>query len=90
MGGGTCWEYANGRKIYVFEKKKNHSQGVVCPCHGAIYMYMTIIFIFSENAWPIKAKLYVEHRLEERMEVHKDGQGHMAKMAAMAINSKNL
>ena len=28
--------------------------GVLCPCPGAIYMYMTIIF--SETAWPIKAK----------------------------------
>ena len=31
------------------------AQGVVCPCPGAIYMYMTKIF--KQNAWPIKAKL---------------------------------
>ena len=41
----------NGRKlarneqmdrIYVYENI--WAQGVVCPCPGAIYMYMTIIF----------------------------------------------
>ena len=44
----------------------------------------------SETAWPIKAKVHVEHSLEGRMKVHINGQGHMTKMAAMAINSKNL
>ena len=29
-------------KIYGYEK--NCPQGVVCPCPGAIYMYMTMIF----------------------------------------------
>ena len=33
----------NGQKIHVFEKKQC-PQGVVCLWHGAIYMYMTIIF----------------------------------------------
>ena len=33
--GETCWEYANGQKIYGDEKKC--PQGVVCPCPGAIY-----------------------------------------------------
>ena len=67
--------------------------GVVCPCPGAIYMYMTIIFnsnIFSETARPIKAKLHVEHPWEGGMKVYINGQGHMTKMAAMAINSKNV
>ena len=37
--------------------------GVVCPCPGAIYMYMTKYsnIFFSETARPIKAKLHVEH-----------------------------
>ena len=30
------------RRFMVLEK--NCPQGVVCPCPGAIYMYMTIIF----------------------------------------------
>ena len=39
------------------------AQSVVCPCLGAIYMCMTIIFkhLFSETARPIKAKLNVEY-----------------------------
>ena len=57
-----------------------------------MYMYMTIILniFFSETAWPIKAKLFVEHPLEEGMKVCINGQGHMTKMAAMAISSKNI
>ena len=41
--------------------------GAVCPCPGAIYMYMTKIFskysniLICETAWPIVGKLYVEH-----------------------------
>ena len=44
------------------------AQWIACPFPGAIYMYMTIIFKrlrFSEAAWPIKAKLYVEHPEKE-------------------------
>ena len=66
--------------------------GVVCPCPGAIYMYMTIIFkhLLLWNARPIKAKLHVEHPWEGGMKVYINGQGHLTKMAAMAINSKNV
>ena len=39
---------------------------------------------------PIKAKLYVEHHWEGGLKVYINGQGHMTKVAAMAINSKNL
>ena len=46
--------------------------------------------IFSETARPIKAKLFVEHPYEEGMKVDINGQGHMTKVAAMAINSKNV
>ena len=47
----------------------------------------TISKIFSsETAWPIKAKLHVEGGTK----VYINGPGHMTKMAAMAINSKNL
>ena len=55
------------------------------------YIHMTIILniFFSETAWPIKAKLYM-HLKEEGMKVCINSQGHMTKMAAMAINSKNL
>ena len=43
-----------------------------------------------ETARPIKAKLHVEHPWEGGMKVYINGQGHMIKMAAMAINSKNV
>ena len=36
------YEWANGLKIYDFEK--NGPRGQVCPNAGAIYMYITIIF----------------------------------------------
>ena len=63
--------------------------GVVCPCPGAIYMYISII-MKHETAWPIKAKLHIEHPWEEGKKVYINGQGHMTKMAAIAINKKNL
>ena len=70
---------------------------VVCPCPGAIYMYISIImkhllfnFISPETAWPIKAKLHMEHTWEGGKKVYINGQGHMTKMAAMAMNRKKL
>ena len=51
----------------------------------------TISKIFSsETAWPIKAKLHVEHPYEGGTKFNINGPGHMTKMAAMAINSKNF
>ena len=44
----------------------------------------------SETEWPIKAKLQVEHPLEGGTKVYINGPGYMTKIAAMAINSKNL
>ena len=54
-------------------------------------MYIIIILnIFSETAWPIKPKFYVEFPLEVGKEVYINGLGHMTKMAAMPIYGKNL
>ena len=64
--------------------------GVVCSCPGAIYMYISIIIFSPKNAWPIKAKLHVEHPWEGGKKVYINGHGHMTKMAAMPINSKNV
>ena len=51
----------------------------------------TISKIFSsETGWPIKAKLHVEHPYEGGTKAYINGLGHMTKMAATAINSKNL
>ena len=67
----------------------------VYPCSSvrptSVRPSFTISKIFSsETAWPIKAKLHVEHPLEGGTKVYINGPGHMTKMAAMAINSKNL
>ena len=45
---------------------------------------------FSETAWPIKAKFYVEPPWEGETKVYINGPGHMTKMAAMPIYGKNL
>ena len=44
----------------------------------------------SENAWPIKAKFYVEPPWKGGTKVYINGSGHMTKMAAMPIYGKNL
>ena len=46
--------------------------------------------IFSETAWPIKAKFYVEPPWIRGTKVYINGPGHMTKMAAMPIYGKNL
>ena len=45
---------------------------------------------FSETAWPIKAKFYVEPPWEGGKKVYINCPGHMTKMAAMPIYGKNL
>ena len=49
--------------------------------------------IFSETAWPIKAKFYMKHLWEGGMciytNVYINNPGHMTKMAAMPIYGKN-
>ena len=65
---------------------------VVCPCPGAIYMYMTIIFkqLLSETAWPINAKFHVAPSWEGRNNISINGPGHMTKIADMPIYGKNI
>ena len=41
-GGELAGSMQMDRRFMVM--KKNCPQGVVCPCPGAIYMYMTVIF----------------------------------------------
>ena len=56
-------------------------------------MYITLIFksnIYSETAWPIEAKLHVEPPGEGGKKVNINGLGHMTKIAAMPIYSKNI
>ena len=52
----------------------------------------TISKIFSsETAWPIKAKLHMEHPYDggTKVCINDPGHGHMTKMAAKPIYSKN-
>ena len=55
-------------------------------------MYITILsnMFFSETAWPIKAKFYVEPPWEVGKKAYINGTGHMTKMAAMPIYGKNF
>ena len=50
----------------------------------------TISNIFSETAWPIKAKYYVEPPWEGGTKVYINGPGHMIKMAALPIHGKTF
>ena len=67
------------------------SQGelIVYPCSG-VRRPFTILNIFSETAWPIKAIFYVEPPWEGGTKVCINGPGHMTKMVAMPIYGKNL
>ena len=60
----------------------------MCVC-----MYVcvsTFSNIFSETTVQIEAKFHVEPPLDGGTKVYWNGPGHMAKMAAMPIYSKNL
>ena len=50
----------------------------------------TISNVFSETAWPIKAKFYMEPPWEGETKVYINGPGHMTKMATMPIYGKDL
>ena len=68
---------------------------IVYPCFVVMSLSLFTLFqhledFSSETAWPIKAKLRVEHPLERGTKVCINGLGHMTKMATMVINSKNL
>ena len=45
---------------------------------------------FSETAWPIRAKFYVEPPWEGGTKVYINGSGHITKMAATPIYGKNI
>ena len=50
MGGGgrrTCWKYANGQKIYVYEK--NVFSGLFAPAPGLFFIYMCMTIIFKHQ-----------------------------------------
>ena len=69
-------------------KKRTPGAGLPPP-RGNIHVYYHSIqnFFFSETVWLIKAKHLVF--LGRENEGYINGHGHMTKMSAMAINSKN-
>ena len=78
------------RRFMILKKMDPMDRSVPTP--GAIYMYITIFskIFLSETFRPIKAKRHVDHSEEGRMTVYVNGQGHMTKMAAMAVDSKDI
>ena len=73
----------------MFLKKKNDPRGLSAPAAG-LYTYQRPFLsnIFSEIAWPIKAKFHVEPPWEGGKKIYIDGPGHMTKMAIYGINLK--
>ena len=71
---------------------KNFSPwGFVCPCPRTIYMHISIIMkhLLPWNCLANQSQTsYMEHPWEGGKKVYINGQGHMTKMAAMAINRK--
>ena len=74
----------------IFSSPELTGELIVYPCSGvrpsSVRPSFTISKIFSsETAWPIKAKLHVEHPYEGGTKVYINGPAHVTKMAAMAI-----
>ena len=57
-------------------------------CLSVIHTHFSKIF-FSETAWPIKVKFYVQHPWVGGTKVELQKPGHMTKMAATPIYGKN-
>ena len=59
------------------------------PASVGVRRPFTFSNIFSETAWPIISKFYVERPWEGGTKVYIKGPGHMTKMAATPIYGKN-
>ena len=75
----------------MFFMKNNLVKGVSPPAPG-LYTCIRPLFstIFSETAWPIKAKFHVEPPWEGGGKVYIYGPGQITKMATMPIYGKIL
>ena len=88
----------NGRKVARNEQMDRKfmfmkifwAQGVVCPCPGAIHLYDHNIQTSSSLKPLGQSKPNLMWSILRKRKVCINGQGHMTKIAAMAINSKNL
>ena len=68
------------------------TQGLVCPCLGAIHMYMTITlkYLLLRNRFTNQGKFNVESSWEKRTRICINGPGHMTKIAARPYKVKTL
>ena len=73
-------------EITVYPSSRRPSVGVRRPSVGVRPPFLKI---FSETAWPIKAKFYVGLPWEGGTNVCINGPGHMTKMASMPIYGQN-
>ena len=63
----------------------------VCVCVCMIVCVSTFSnMFFSETTEPIKAKFHMEPPLDSGTKFYSNGSGHLTKVAAMPIYSKNL
>ena len=78
-----------GENLLGVCKWKKCPHGVVCPCPWAINMYMTMIFehLFLRNRLANQSQTLCGTLLGKG---NKNGEGHMTKMATMAVNNKTL
>ena len=98
--GKTVIKFFNGGKLaakdyidwIILLMKKNWPQGVVCPCPGAKYLYMTTIFkhLLHWNRLANQSQILCGASLGRGNESYVNGPGHMTKMAAMPIYGKNF
>ena len=75
----------------MIEKKKNGSQGLVCPTPReyacTLQKYSKIL---SETAWPVKAKFYMPHLEKGKTNVFINNPGHMTKMPILCLNPSKI
>ena len=97
--GKTVTKSFNGGKLaakdyidwIILLMKNIWPQGVVCPCLGAIYMYMTTIFkhLLHWNRLANQSQILCGASLGRGNEIYVNGLGHMTKMAVTPIYGKN-
>ena len=86
----ALWMSFQSRSFLAHLSRRLIGELVGYPWYGVRRRSQCSKIFFSETAWPIKAKFYVEPPWEEGTKVYINGPGHMTKMAAVPIYGKNL
>ena len=87
-----CFRISKCRYFLAHLSRRLIGELIGYPCsgvHPSSVRPSTISKIFSETAWPIKAKFYVEPPWVGGTKVCSQHPGHMTKMAATSIYGKN-